>query len=115
MAGRVDSSMVTSANELPGYRIIRNYGIVRGIIVRSRSIIGNLGATLQTIVGGNITIFTNLCEKAREDAYELLLEHAAQHGANAVVAMRYDATEVMQGVTEVLAYGTAVQVERISQ
>jgi len=113
MNGRVDSSMVTSALELPGYRIVRNFGIVRGIIVRSRSVIGNLGAAIQTIVGGNITILTNLCEKTREDAYELMLVHAAQHGANAVVGMRYDATEVMQGVTEVLAYGTAVQVERI--
>jgi len=110
----VNTAMVTSALELPGYRIVKNYGIVRGIIVRSRSVIGNLGAALQTIVGGNITILTNLCEKTREEAYELLLRHAAEHGANAVVAMRYDATEVMQGVTEVLAYGTAVQVERIS-
>jgi uncharacterized protein YbjQ (UPF0145 family) len=113
MNGRVDSGMVTSALELPGYRIVRNFGIVRGIIVRSRSLIGNLGAAIQTIVGGNITILTNLCEKTREDAYELMLAHAAQHGANAVVGMRYDATEIMQGVTEVLAYGTAVQVERL--
>jgi uncharacterized protein YbjQ (UPF0145 family) len=113
MNGRVDSAMVTSALELPGYRIVRNFGIVRGIIVRSRSVIGNLGAAIQTIVGGNITILTNLCEKTREDAYELMLTHAAQHGANAVVSMRYDATEIMQGVTEVLAYGTAVQVERL--
>jgi uncharacterized protein YbjQ (UPF0145 family) len=90
----------------------QNYGIVRGIIVRSRSIVGNFAAALQTVVGGNITILTNLCEKTREDAFELMLQHAAQHGANAVVAMRYDATEVMHGVTEVLAYGTAVQVER---
>ena len=112
---RVDTSMVTSANEIPGYRIVKNFGIVRGIIVRSRSVIGNLGAALQTIIGGNITILTDLCERTREDAYELLLQHAAQHGANAVVGMRYDATEVMQGVTEVLAYGTAVQVERASQ
>jgi uncharacterized protein YbjQ (UPF0145 family) len=111
---RVDAAMVTTANELPGYRIVRNYGIVRGIIVRSRSVIGNLAAALQTVVGGNITILTNLCERTREDAFELLLQHAGEHGANAVVAMRYDATEVMQGVTEVLAYGTAVQVERIS-
>jgi len=111
---RVDSSMVTTGNELAGYRIVRTFGIVRGIIVRSRSVIGNLGAALQTIIGGNITILTNLCEKTREDAYELLLQHAAAHGANAVVAMRYDATEVMQGVTEVLAYGTAVEVQRIS-
>jgi uncharacterized protein YbjQ (UPF0145 family) len=111
---RVDAAMVTTANDLPGYRIVRNYGIVRGIIVRSRSIVGNFAAALQTIVGGNITVLTNLCERTREDAFALLLQHAAEHGANAVVAMRYDATEVMQGVTEVLAYGTAVQVERIS-
>jgi uncharacterized protein YbjQ (UPF0145 family) len=111
---RVDAAMVTSALELPGYRIVRNYGIVRGIVVRSRSVIGNLGAALQTIIGGNITILTNLCEKTREDAYELMIRHAMEHGANAVVCMRYDATEVMQGVTEVLAYGTAVQVERIT-
>ena len=97
--------------ELPGYRIVRNFGVVRGIIVRSRSVIGNLGAALQTIVGGNITILTELCERTRVEAYELLLAHAAQHGANAIVGFRYDATEVMQGVTEVLAYGTAVQVE----
>jgi uncharacterized protein YbjQ (UPF0145 family) len=106
--------MVTSALELPGYRVVRNYGIVRGIIVRSRSVIGNLGAALQTIIGGNITILTDLCERTREDAFELMLQHAAERGANAVVSMRYDTTEVMQGVTEVLAYGTAVQVERIS-
>jgi uncharacterized protein YbjQ (UPF0145 family) len=103
--------MVTSALELPGYRIVRNFGIVRGIIVRSRSVIGNVGAALQTIVGGNITILTELCEKTREEAFELLLDHAAMHGANAVVGFRYDTTEVMSGVTEVLAYGTAVIVE----
>jgi uncharacterized protein YbjQ (UPF0145 family) len=111
---RVDVGMVTSAVELPGYRIVRNFGIVRGIVVRSRSVIGNLGAALQTIVGGNITILTELCEKTRQESFELLLQHAGDHGANAIVGMRYDATEVMQGVTEVLAYGTAVQVERIS-
>ena len=111
MSGRVDSSMVTTAMELPGHRIVRNFGVVRGIIVRSRSVIGNLGAALQTIVGGNITILTDLCEKTREEAYELLLAHAGQHGANAIVGFRYDATEVMQGVTEVLAYGSAVLVE----
>jgi uncharacterized protein YbjQ (UPF0145 family) len=111
MPGRVDSSMVTTALELPGHRIVRNFGVVRGIIVRSRSVIGNLGAALQTIVGGNITILTDLCEKTREDAYELLLLHAGEHSANAIVGFRYDATEVMQGVTEVLAYGTAVLVE----
>ena len=111
MAGYVDPSMVTSALELPGYRIVRNFGIVRGIIVRSRSVIGNVGAALQTIVGGNITILTNLCEKTREEAYSLLLQHASEHGANAIVGFRYDTTEVMSGVTEVLAYGTAVKVE----
>src|SRR5271170_5463883 len=114
MMDRVDAGMVTTANDLPGYRVVKNFGIVRGIIVRSRSIVGNLAAALQTEVGGNITVLTELCEKTREDAFELLLQHAAAHGANAVVAMRYDATEVMQGVTEVLAYGTAVQVERSS-
>jgi len=114
MTGRVDSSMVTTANELPGYRVVKNFGIVRGITVRSRSVLGNLAAGIQTIVGGNISVMTELCEKAREEAYEILLQHAAQHGANAIVCMRYDANEVMQGVTEVLAYGTAVQVERIA-
>jgi uncharacterized protein YbjQ (UPF0145 family) len=89
-------------------------GIVRGITVRSRSIVGNLGAALQTLVGGNISIYTELCEKAREEAFELMLEHAGQHGANAVVAMRYDANDVAEGVTEVLAYGTAVQVEPLA-
>ena len=114
MPVRVEPMMVTTATELPGYRIVRNIGIVRGIIVRSRSILGSLGAGLQTIIGGNITLYTQLCEKTREDAYELLLQHAAEHGANAIIAMRYDATEVMQGVSEVLAYGTAVVVERSS-
>jgi len=112
MTGRVDSAMVTTANELPGYRVVRNLGIVRGITVRSRSVLGNLAAGIQTIVGGNITVLTELCEKARGEAYEILLAHAAQHGANAIVCMRYDANEVMQGVTEVLAYGTAVEVEK---
>src|SRR5258705_419528 len=96
MTGRVDSSMVTSANELPGYRVVRNFGIVRGITVRSRSVLGNLAAGIQTIIGGNISILTELCEKAREEAYEILLQHAAQHGGNAIVCMRYDANEVMQ-------------------
>jgi uncharacterized protein YbjQ (UPF0145 family) len=110
----INAAMVTSALELPGYRIVRNFGIVRGIIVRSRSVLGNLAAAVQTIVGGNITILTNLCEKTREDAFELMMQHASEHGANAIISMRYDATEVMQGVTEVLAYGTAVQVERMA-
>jgi len=106
--------MVTCGVDLPGYRIVGNFGIVRGIVVRSRSLIGNLGAALQTIWGGNITLLTDLCERTREEAFELLLQHASEHGANAVIGMRYDATEVMQGVTEVLAYGTAVRVERVS-
>ncbi|HEX3370925.1 MAG TPA: YbjQ family protein [Candidatus Acidoferrales bacterium] len=114
MPAQIPTMMVTTALELPGYRVVRNFGIVRGIIVRSRSLLGSIGAGLQTIIGGNITILTELCEKTREEAYELMMQHAAQHGANAVIAMRYDATEVMQGVTEVLAYGTAVQVEKIS-
>ena len=112
MPVRVEPMMVTTALELSGYRIVRNIGIVRGIIVRSRSILGSIGAGLQTIIGGNITLYTNLCEKTREDAYELMMQHAAEHGANAIIAMRYDANEIMQGVTEVLAYGTAVIVER---
>jgi uncharacterized protein YbjQ (UPF0145 family) len=114
MSVRVETIMVTTSQELPGYRIVRNFGIVRGILVRSRSLLGSIGAGLQTIIGGNITILTELCENTREEAYELMMQHAAEHGANAVIAMRYDATEIMQGVTEVLAYGTAVQVERIS-
>ncbi len=114
MNGRVDTSMVTTLFELPGYRIVRTLGMARGIVVRSRSIFGTIGASLQTIVGGNISLFTDMCEKTREDALALMMQHAAQHGANAVVGVRYDANEVMQGVTEVLAYGTAVQVERAS-
>ena len=108
----VESKLVTTAFDLPGYRTVENLGLVRGIVVRSRSIVGNIGAALQTIVGGNITIYTELCEKARQDAFRLLLEHAAELGANAVIGVRYDANEVAQGVTEVLAYGTAVRVER---
>jgi uncharacterized protein YbjQ (UPF0145 family) len=107
----IPNNMVTSAFELPGYRIARNIGIVRGIVARSRSVVGSIGAGLQTLLGGNITLYTELCEKAREDAYELMVAHAAGKGANAVVGMRYDANEVAQGVTEVLAYGTAVVVE----
>jgi uncharacterized protein YbjQ (UPF0145 family) len=105
--------MVTTGTELPGYRVVRNFGIVRGITVRSRSVLGNLAAGIQTIIGGNISVMTELCEKAREEAYEILLQHAAQHGANAIICMRYDANEVMQGVTEVLAYGTAVEVQKV--
>lgn len=107
----VPRNMVTTAFTLDGYRIQCNLGVVRGITVRSRSIFGTIGGSLHTIVGGNITAFTNLCEKARQEAFDLLLQHAAELGANAVIGMRYDANEVMQGVTEVLAYGTAVVVE----
>jgi uncharacterized protein YbjQ (UPF0145 family) len=104
--------MVTTALDLPGYRITRNLGVVRGIVVRSRSVVGTIGASLQTIVGGNITLFSKLCEQTRSDSFELMLQHAAQLGANAIISARYDATELMNGVTEVLAYGTAVVVER---
>jgi|ERR1043166_5144387 len=109
----IDPSMVTTAFELPGYRIVRNVGVVRGILVRSRSIFGSIGAGLQTLIGGNITILSDLCEKTRNDAFQMMLLHADQSGANAVIAAKYDATEIMQGVTEVLAYGTAVVVEKI--
>ena len=103
--------MTTTQFELDGYQIVRSMGVVRGIIVRSRSLIGTIGASLQTLVGGNITLLTELCEKAREESFDLMLRHAEQVGANAVVGVRYDATEIMQGVTEVLCYGTAVVVE----
>lgn len=107
----IDPRFVTTAFDLPGQRVIRNLGVMRGIVVRSRSIVGTIGASLQTLVGGNITLYTELCEKARGDAFRLMLEHAAASGANAIVGMRYDANEVAPGVTEVLAYGTAVIVE----
>ncbi len=105
-----DHSLVTTGNDLPGFRIVRYYGVVRGIIVRSRSVVGNIGAAFQQFVGGNITLYTELCEQARNDAYELMIQHAQQVGANALIGVRYDATEIAQGVTEVLCYGTAVQV-----
>jgi uncharacterized protein YbjQ (UPF0145 family) len=105
--------MVTTALELPGYRIVRNIGVVRGIVVRSRSIFGTIGASLQTVIGGNITLLSQLCEKTRQDAFVMMMQHASERGANAIIAARYDANELMQGVTEVLAYGTAVIVERI--
>jgi uncharacterized protein YbjQ (UPF0145 family) len=107
----IPHTMTTTQVGLDGYRVTRSLGIVRGIIVRSRSIFGTIGASLQTLVGGNITLLTNLCEKAREGSFDLMLQHAAVVGANAVVGIRYDATEIMQGVTEVLCYGTAVVVE----
>jgi len=109
-----DKALVTTAFELPGYRIVRTVGVVRGIIVRSRSIVGAVGAGLQMILGGNITLFTALCEKTRADAFDLMLAHAAAQGANAVIGMRYDANEIRSGVAEVLAYGTAVVVEPIA-
>ena len=107
----VPHECVTTAFELPGYRIKRNLGVVRGIVVRSRSIVGTIGAGLQTIVGGNISLFSKLCEQTRKDAFEQMLQQAGALGANAVIGTRYDATEIMQGVTEVLSYGTAVEVE----
>jgi uncharacterized protein YbjQ (UPF0145 family) len=110
----MDTHLVTTTFTLDGYRITRNLGLVRGIVVRSRSIFGTIGAGLQTIVGGNITLLSELCEKTREQAFEKMVEHAEAEGANAVIGVRYDATEVMQSVTEVLCYGTAVVVERAS-
>lgn len=104
--------MTTTAFELHGYNIVKNHGIVRGILVRSRSVFGTIGAGLQTIFGGNITLLSNLCERTREESFGLMLQHAQEQGANAVVGIRYDATEIMQGVTEVLVYGTAVTVEK---
>lgn len=112
MGVSVNENMITTAFDLPGYRVARNLGLVRGVTVRSRSVFGTLGASLETLVGGNITLFEDMCEKTREQALQLMMEHAIERGANAVIGVRYDATEVMQGVTEVMAYGTAVQVER---
>ena len=105
--------LVATTNDLPGYRILGHVGMVRGVIVRSRSVVGNLGGAIQSIFGGNITIYTKLAETARQEAYDLMVQHAREMGADAVVAMRYDANEIMEGITEVLAYGTAVKVERI--
>ena len=112
MAHPIEHAMTTTAFSLDGYRTTRTLGVVRGVTVRSRSIFGTIGAALQTLGGGNITLLTNLCERTRADAFDLVLRHAQALGANAVVGLRYDATEVMQGVTEVLCYGTAVLVTR---
>lgn len=109
----ITNPMVTTAWELPGYRIVQNLGVVRGIIVRSRSVVGNFGASIQSLFGGNITILTSLCEQARGHAFDLMIEHANQMGANAIINVRYDATEIMNGATEVLAYGSAVIVEPV--
>lgn len=108
----MDERMTTTAFEIEGTRIVKNHGVVRGITVRSRSVFGTFGASLQTIVGGNITLFTELCEKTREEAYRAMLKHAEEQGANAVIGIRYDATEIMSGVNEVICYGTAVTVAR---
>jgi uncharacterized protein YbjQ (UPF0145 family) len=109
----IGHDMTTTAFEIDGYKTVKTLGVVRGVTVRSRSVLGTIGASLQTLVGGNITLLTELCEKTREDAFALMLSHANELGANAVVGVRYDATEVMQGVTEVLCYGTAVTVARV--
>ena len=106
--------LVATTNDLPGYRIVAHLGLVRGVTVRSRSVIGNIGGSIQSIFGGKLSIYVNLAEAARKEAYELLVAHAAEMGANAVIAMRYDANEIMEGITEVLAYGTAVKVEPIA-
>ena len=103
--------LTTTAFEIAGYRILRSYGVMRGIIVRSHSLIGNIGAGFQSLFGGNITLYTELCERARDDAFQQMLQHAGQLGANAVIGVRYDATEIGNGITEVLCYGTAVTVE----
>ena len=110
----VSHQMVTTAFELPNYRLVQNLGVVRGIVVRSRNVFATIGATLQTIVGGNITVWTTLCEQTRSDAFDIMIQHATEIGANAVVGARYDTTELAQGVTEVLAYGTAVIVEPVN-
>ena len=107
--------LVATTNDIAGHKVTRYLGVVRGITVRSRNIVANIGATIQTLFGGNITLYTELCERARQEAFDLMLEHAAQMGANAIVAMRYDANDVAAGVTEVLCYGTAVVVEPVRQ
>ena len=109
----IDPTMVTTSTALDGHRVVRNLGIVRGITVRSRSLLGNMAGAFQTLFGGQISIYVDLCEKTREEAFMYMLQHAAERGANAVINMRYDANEVMNGVTEVLAYGTAVVAEKV--
>ena len=109
----IDPNMVTTNIELSGYRVVKNLGVIRGITVRSRSLFGNIAGGLQSLVGGKISIYVELCEKTREEAFENMMQHAAERGANAIISMRYDANEVIDGVTEVLAYGTAVEVEKV--
>lgn len=108
----MDKRFITTSFDFGGYKINNYLGIVRGITVRSRSVVGNIGASIQSLFGGNITLYTQLCERARQDAYEIMVQHAEQVGANAIIGVRYDANEVMQGITEVLCYGTAVQIEK---
>jgi uncharacterized protein YbjQ (UPF0145 family) len=109
----MDRNLITTSTELPGYKIVSNLGVVRGITVRSRNVFMNIGASLQTLIGGNISIYSELCEKARAEAFDLLVQHADERGADALIAIRYDANEIMAGVTEVLVYGTAVKVQRV--
>jgi len=109
----MDHTLITTNVQLEGYRVVKNLGVVRGIIVRSRSLIGNIGAAFQILFGGNISLYSELCEQTRRDAFELMIRHAEDVGANGVIAFRYDATEIAAGVTEVLAYGTAVIVEKL--
>lgn len=110
---KIDHKLITTNIQLDGYKVVKNLGVVRGIIVRSRSLFGNIGAGFQILFGGNISLYSELCEQTRRDAFELMIQHAEELGANAVIAFRYDATEIASGVTEVLAYGTAVVVEKI--
>lgn len=109
----MDHKLITTAFSIDGYSVKQNLGVVRGIVVRSRSIFGTIGAGLQTLFGGNITLFTELCEKTRQDSFEIMVQHAQELGANGIIGFRYDANEVMSGVTEVLAYGTAVVLEKV--
>ena len=110
-AADIPSNMTTTGFDVPGFRIVDNLGVVRGVVVRSRSVFGTVGASLQTLLGGNITLYTEMCERARADAHQLMIDHAAQLAANAIIGVRYDANEITAGVTEVLAYGTAVHIE----
>lgn len=109
----MDHTLITTTFTIDGYKVVKNLGVVRGITVRSRNMFATIGASLQTLIGGNITLFTELCEKTRSEAFEIMVQHAEEMGANAIIGMRYDANEVMQGVTEVLAYGTAVVLEKV--
>lgn len=109
----IDQNLITTSNTLEGYKIVKHLGVIRGITVRSRSILGNIGGGIQSLFGGKLSIYVELCEKTREEAYQLMLQHANERGANAIINMRYDANEVMNGITEVLAYGTAVVAEKV--